>query len=91
MEAARNEAPKDSLYDPIARGLNTTCRKSLQCIEVVTSTSAASGIRTIALRKNVVKPKVSPNPGSTLGCRKLTMSRLQARDARSAGAHAPQP
>src|SRR5690349_4195115 len=25
----------------------------------------------MALRKNVVKPKVSPNPGSTLGLRKL--------------------
>jgi hypothetical protein len=32
------------------------------------STRAASGINTTALRKKVVKPNVSPNPGRTLGC-----------------------
>ena len=30
-------------------------------------TSAASGISTIALRKKVVKPNVSPNPGRMFG------------------------
>ena len=30
--------------------------------------SAASGIRTMALRKKVVNPKVRPKPGNTLGC-----------------------
>ena len=71
MEAASNEAPNDRRYDPTARGLSTTCTKSLQCIEAVMSTRAASGSSTIALRKKVVNPKVNSNPGSTLGCRKL--------------------
>ena len=52
-------------------GSSTTCTKSLQCIEAAASTSAASGSSTMALRKKVVKPKVSPKPGRTLGLRKL--------------------
>src|SRR5947208_15284419 len=39
-------------------------------------TSAASGINTMVLRKNVVKPNVSPNPGRTLGCLSLAISNL---------------
>jgi hypothetical protein len=39
-----------------------------QCMEPALLTSAASGMSTMALRKKVVKPKVSPKPGSTLGC-----------------------
>src|SRR5579862_7441031 len=41
---------------------------SSQCEDPAMLTSAASGISTIALRKNVVKPNVRPKPGSTLGC-----------------------
>src|SRR5882724_1490505 len=68
IDAARNDAPNDSRYDPIARALNTTRTKSCQVMEAAMSTRAASGINTTALRKNVVKPKVNPNPGRTLGC-----------------------
>src|SRR6266702_7289951 len=68
MDAARNDAPNDSRYDPIARALNTTRTKSCQVMDAAMSTSAASGINTTALRKKVVNPKVSPNPGRTLGC-----------------------
>ena len=39
-------------------------------MEAAMSTSAARGISTSALRKNVVKPNVRPNPGSTFGWRK---------------------
>src|SRR5690348_849356 len=69
MLAARKEAPKDSRYEPSARALETTCRNSLQDIEAAMKTSAASGSSTSALRKNVVNPNVSPNPGRTLGWR----------------------
>src|SRR5205823_7875218 len=58
IAAARNEAPKERRYDPRARGLRTTCTKSLQCIEAAARVSAASGSSTMTLRKNVVKPKV---------------------------------
>src|SRR5207247_2043276 len=75
MAAARKEAPKDRRYEPSARGLKTTCTKSLQCMEAAASASAASGSSTMALRKKVVKPKVSPKPGRTLGWRKLMENR----------------
>src|ERR1700730_14672094 len=68
IDAARNDAPNDSRYDPIARALNTTCTKSCQVMDAAMSTSAASGSNTTALRKNVVKPNVNPKPGRTLGC-----------------------
>src|ERR1700730_6245464 len=76
IDAARNDAPNDSRYDPIARALNTTCTKSCQVMDAAMSTSAANGINTTALRKNVVNPKVNPNPGSTLGCLMAAISRL---------------
>src|SRR5882724_8083226 len=75
IDAARNDAPNDSRYDPIARGLNTTRTKSCQVMDAAMSTSAASGINTTALRKNVVNPNVNPKPGSTLGCLMLAMHR----------------
>src|SRR5258707_13357699 len=83
MDAARNDAPNDSRYDPSARGLNTTRTKSCQVMDAVMSTSAARGINTTALRKNVVKPNVNPKPGSTLGCliamlRTLSLNRTQS-------------
>ena len=71
IAAARNEAPKERRYDPSARGLRTTCTKSLQCIEAAARVSAASGSSTMTLRKNVVKPKVRPKPGRMLALRKL--------------------
>ncbi len=48
----------------------TTATKSAQFMLAVLRTSAVSGSRTMALRKNVVKPRVRPKPGSTLGWRK---------------------
>src|SRR6185312_12836076 len=68
MDAARNEAPKDSRYEPNARALNTTRTKSCQVMDAAMSTSAARGSNTTTQRKNVVNPKVNPNPGNTLGC-----------------------
>src|SRR5512137_2348329 len=53
----------------MARGSNTVSTKSLHVIDVVRNTSAASGSSTSALRKNVVKPSVSPKPGRMLGWR----------------------
>src|SRR5215469_1742789 len=82
MAAARSDAPKERRYEPSARGLDTTRTKSLQCIEAADSTNAASGSSTMAERKKVVKPKVSPKPGRTLGLRKL----MRGRAARSAPA-----
>ncbi len=82
IEAARKEAPNDRRYDPMALGLNTRRTKSCQVIEVAMSTRAASGISTMAHRKNVVNPNVSPKPGNTLGCLRLTGSTRPARDAR---------
>src|SRR5882724_10535099 len=78
IDAARNDAPNDSRYDPIARALNTTRTKSCQVMEAAMSTSAASGINTTALRKKVVNPKVNPNPGSTLGCLMAAMRYFSA-------------
>src|SRR3954447_11690200 len=92
MLAARNEAPNDSRYEPSARGLNTTRTKSCQVEEAAMRTSAASGINTMALRKKVVKPKVRPKPGSTLGCLieamcVLSPPGLRVRDGQSAPAN----
>src|SRR5579864_2298231 len=78
MQAASSEAPKDRRYEPRARGLRITRTNSLQCMEATISTRAASGISTIALKKKVVNPKVSPKPGSTLGWRIAAMIRRRA-------------
>src|SRR5687767_15059361 len=71
MLAASSEAPNDKRYEPTARGSVITRMNSLKSIEPAISTSAASGSNTSALKKKVVKPNVSPKPGSTLGWRKL--------------------
>src|SRR5579871_5705544 len=85
MLAARIEAPNDNRYDPSARGLSTTCRNSPQCIDAVISTSAARGISTMLHRKKVVKPKVNPKPGRTLGCdSELMRSREASRETHDA-------
>ncbi len=44
-----------------------TSKNSLHDSFAAMRTSAASGSSTTALRKKVVKPNVSPKPGSTLG------------------------
>ena len=54
-------------------------------------TSAPSGIRITALRKNVVKPKVSPKPGNGLAATKRWPATFRlllprARSGRAAGA-----
>ena len=51
-----------------ARAQDDVQRTRRQLHEAAMSTSAASGSSTMAHRKKVVKPKVSPKPGSTLGC-----------------------
>ena len=86
MLAATSEAPNDSRYDASARGLVITSTKRDQSMPAALSTSAASGISTMAHRKNVVNPSVIPKPGMTLGSRWPTLhaaisgSRRAARD-----------
>ena len=47
-------------------------------------TSAARGMSTIALRKKVVKPNVSPKPGRMLGCRQEELLQIYRRTVISA-------
>jgi hypothetical protein len=70
MSAASSEQPKLRRYDAMARGFSNTCVKSLQPMLAVFMTSAASGINTMAHRKNVENPSVRPKPGRIEGCRK---------------------
>jgi hypothetical protein len=46
-----------------------TLTKRSQSMPAALSTSAASGMSTIAHKKKVVKPSVIPKPGITLGSR----------------------
>ncbi len=55
--AARSAAPKLRRYEATARGSVSTRTKSSQPIVAVLATSAASGMSTIALRKNVENPE----------------------------------
>src|ERR1041384_1848740 len=67
--AATSEAPNDNLYEASARGLAITLTKRSQSMPPALSTSAASGMSTMAQRKNVVNPSVMPTPAMTLGSR----------------------
>src|SRR6185437_13618938 len=71
IHAAINAPPNESWYAANARGLATASRSWCSGVEAASSTSAASGSSTTALRKNVVNPSVSPNPGRTVGCPSL--------------------
>ena len=67
IAAASAAAPKDSRYEATARSsmsISNSCAGGMPSARI---TIAASGSRMIALRKNVVKPNVSPKPGSGLG------------------------
>src|SRR5690606_24802614 len=67
--AARSEAPKLKRYEANARRSSSTSTNSPHPIVPVLATSAASGISTIALRKNVENPSVTPKPGRIEGTR----------------------
>src|SRR5262245_25324926 len=60
-----SEAPKVSLYEASTCGEVTVLQNWSQVIEVVRSTSAASGSSTTRLMESSVMPSVRPKPGST--------------------------
>jgi hypothetical protein len=74
--AARSDAPKLRRYEASARGSSKVRTRSSQPIVAVLVTSAASGMSTIALRKNVENPSVRPKPGSTDGVRIAAFTEL---------------
>ncbi len=66
-QAARNEAPNVRRYDASARGSVAMRQNSSSGRLPARMISAAIGISTMNVRNNPAKPRVRPNPGSTLG------------------------